>query len=52
MIEFTFYDVHYILGGRENGIKETFISCTPLETEARQATPREVFTFEAPEVSK
>ncbi|CAM9566043.1 unnamed protein product [Scytosiphon promiscuus] len=52
IVEFTFYDVKYLLGGSEKGIKETFISCTPLETEARQAAPREMFTVEVPEPSR
>lgn len=49
-VENTYYDVKYLLGGSEKRVKETFISCTPNETEARQAAPRDIFTVEMPEV--
>ncbi|CAM9854168.1 unnamed protein product, partial [Hapterophycus canaliculatus] len=52
MVEFTFYDVKYLLGGGEKGVKETFISCTQEETEARPAAPRDIFTVEVPEPSR
>lgn len=49
-VENTYFDVKYLLGGGEKRVKETFISCSPLETEARQSTQREIFTVEAPQV--
>eukprot|EP00903_Cladosiphon_okamuranus_P019281 g17723.t1 len=51
-VENTYYDVKYLLGGSEKRVKETFISCTPNETEARQAAPREIFTVEVPEPTR
>eukprot|EP00752_Nemacystus_decipiens_P002037 g1952.t1 len=51
-VENAYYDVKYLLGGSEKKVKETFISCTPNETEARQAAPREIFTVEAPEPTR
>lgn len=49
-LRYTYFDVKYLLGGSEKGVKETFITCTPLETAARQSAPREIFTVEVPEV--
>lgn len=50
LVDYTYYDVKYIMGGTEKGVKETFVSCTPLETGPRQAAPRDMFTVEVQEV--
>lgn len=52
MVEYTYFDVKYLLGGSEKGVKETFVTCTPTETAARQSAPPEIFTVQVPEVGE
>lgn len=50
MVEMSYFDIKYLLGGSEKKVQETYISCTPLEIAARQSAPRDRFTVEVPEV--
>ncbi|CAB1096659.1 unnamed protein product [Ectocarpus sp. CCAP 1310/34] len=49
MVQMSYFDIKYLLGGSEKKVQETYISCTPLEIAARQSTPRDRFTVEVPE---
>lgn len=52
VVQMSYFDIKYLLGGSEKKVQETYISCTPLEIAARQSAPRNMFTVEVPEVSK
>ncbi|CBJ29806.1 hypothetical protein Esi_0162_0021 [Ectocarpus siliculosus] len=49
MVQMSYFDIKYLLGGSEKRVQETYISCTPLEIAARQSAPRDRFTVEVPE---
>ncbi|CAN0007078.1 unnamed protein product, partial [Ectocarpus sp. 4 AP-2014] len=49
MVQMSYFDIKYLLGGSEKKVQETYISCTPLEIAARQSAPRDRFTVEVPE---
>lgn len=50
MVQSSYFDIKYLLGGSEKRVKECFLTCTPLEMAARQSAPRDRFTIEVPEV--
>lgn len=52
IVQYTYFDLKYLMGGSEKGVKETFVTCTPLHTAARQIAPRDMFTVQLAEVGR
>ncbi|CAM9569334.1 unnamed protein product [Ectocarpus fasciculatus] len=46
MVQSSYFDIKYLLGGSEKRVKECFLTCTPLEMAARQSAPCDRFTVE------
>lgn len=49
-VPIAFYSVKYLLGGSEKNVRETYISCTQEDGEARKVLPRDIFTVPLEEV--